>query len=114
MDEEPFLSPQTPTPFSAIQPLVDESDAPPQPRVLFRQPVELPADEQDEEENIAGPCDAFTHAFTGKRVFGVGFCGRLFDNFLDPSKKHKYEDLLKSIKQHRYLLNLSIFITIDA
>jgi hypothetical protein len=34
-------------------------------------------------------------------VFGVGFCGRLFDNDLDPSKKPKYEDLLKSIKQHR-------------
>jgi hypothetical protein len=56
---------------------------------------------EDEEENIEGPWDAFTHAFTGKRKFGVGFCGRLCDNFLDPNKQKKYESLLKSVKQHR-------------
>lgn len=64
--------------------------------------------EEDEEEtrksgedNVEGPWDAFTHACDGNRMFGMGFCGRLCDNDLDPDKKFKYEDLLKSIKQHR-------------
>ena len=57
--------------------------------------------DEEEEVNIRGPCDAFTYAFSGNRVFGVGFCGRLCDNDLDPDKKNKYDDLLKSIKQHR-------------
>jgi hypothetical protein len=52
------------------------------------------------QDNVEGPWDAFTHAFS-ERKFGVGFCGRLCDNYLDPSKKDKYEDLLSSIKQHR-------------
>ncbi len=56
---------------------------------------------EEEEDNIQGPCDAFTHAFSGNRVFGMGFCGRLCDNDLDPSKKNQYDDLLKSVKQHR-------------
>ena len=52
-------------------------------------------------ENECGPCDAFTHAFSGRRILGVGFCGRLFDNDFDPTKKDEYMDLLKSVKQHR-------------
>ncbi len=44
---------------------------------------------------------AFTHAFTGKRIFGIGFCGRLCDNFLDPDQRDKYDSLIKSVKQHR-------------
>lgn len=56
---------------------------------------------KDVKDNIDGPWDAFTHAFHGSRMFGVGFCGRLCDNDIDPDKKFKYEDLLKSIKQHR-------------
>ncbi len=57
--------------------------------------------ETNEEENVEGPCDAFTHAFGTRRVFGLGFCGRLCDNDIDPSKKSEYQDLLNSIKQHR-------------
>jgi hypothetical protein len=34
-----------------------------------------------DEANLPGPCDAFTQAFTGKRLPGMGFCGRLFDKF---------------------------------
>jgi hypothetical protein len=89
---------------------------PPQSRMLMSKMTPQPTDfgdgrrlqgrrqmthEEEEEENIEGPCDAFTHAFTGKRKFGVGFCGRLCDNFLDPDKQEKYEGLLKSVKQHR-------------
>jgi hypothetical protein len=44
---------------------------------------------------------AFTHAFTGERIFGIGFCGRLCDNFLDPDQRDKYDSLIKSVKQHR-------------
>ena len=65
-------------------------------------PVQLEdEDATKNEDNIDGPWDAFTHACTGNRMFGVGFCGRLCDNDVDPEKKFKYEDLLKSIKQHR-------------
>lgn len=54
--------------------------------------------EPKEEPNIQGPCDAFTYACTGDRVFGMGFCGRLCDNDLDPGK---YDELLKTVKPHR-------------
>jgi hypothetical protein len=39
-------------------------------------------EEEEEEDNLEGPCDAFTHAFRTRRVFGMGFCGRLCDNEL--------------------------------
>ncbi len=69
-----------------------------EPRVFKLQPQPQPDEKHD---NIDGPWDAFTHAFHGSRMFGVGFCGRLCDNDIDPDKKFKYDDLLKSIKQHR-------------
>ena len=56
---------------------------------------------EDDEENLKGPCDAFTYACSGKRVFGVGFWGRLCDNYLDPKKKQEHIQLLNSVKQHR-------------
>lgn len=68
----------------------------------------MKSDEHEEQQsldksrdNMDGPWDAFTHAFSSKRMFGVGFCGRLCDNDIDPDKKFKYEDLLKTIRQHR-------------
>ncbi len=64
----------------------------------YRTPMQAP---EKKEDNIDGPWDAFTHAFSGDRMFGVGFCGRFCDNDIDPDKKFKYGDLLKSIKQHR-------------
>lgn len=66
---------------------------------------------EDDEDNIPGPCDAFIYAWSKNRVFGMGFCGRLFDNDLDPSKKNKYDDLLKSIKQHRAYFTYWYIIT---
>lgn len=82
---------------------VDAEGMPGQPRVLFSTPAvdETDRPSPDEEENIEGPCDAFTHACSGDRTFGVGFCGRLLDNYLDPTKKPQYEELLTSVRQHR-------------
>lgn len=55
---------------------------------------------EEEEENIPGPCDAFTHACTNKKL-GFGFCDRLLDNFIDKDKKDEYEEIVKNVKQHR-------------
>jgi hypothetical protein len=52
------------------------------------------------EDNEEGPCDAFTKAFTSPRKFGIGFCGRLFDYFVDPAKAAE-ANILDLIKQHR-------------
>ncbi len=51
-------------------------------------------------DNVEGPLDAFTN-FNEPRKLGLGFCDRLCDNFIDESKKMKYQDLLNSIKEHR-------------
>ena len=58
--------------------------------------------EASNEDNVEGPWDAFTGAFAdGRRLFGVGFCGRLCDNDLDPAKKDKYAHIIDSVTKHR-------------
>lgn len=69
-------------------------------RAYFPEDAEQPRTD-DEEENLPGPCDAFTHAFGTKRIFGIGFCGRLCDNTLDPDKKNEFQELIESVKQYR-------------
>ena len=63
------------------------------------EPVYPPVSDE-KTDNVEGPWDAFTHTFS-KRVFSLGFCGRLCDNDIDETKKDLYGDLLKATKQHR-------------
>lgn len=85
---------------SSRQVQFDYPDSRQQPAAVGRR-LESPQIEEPEVDNIQGPCDAFMYAFGTQRVFGMGFCGRLCDNDLDQTKKDEFEDLIKSVKQHR-------------